>query len=59
MNVICLYYPVAGLVDTIDDYGIQVEKGNEIDAILNLSEEKKDKLRKKGKEYALTCSWEK
>jgi len=57
-NVICLYYPVAGLVDTIDDYGIKVEKGNEIDAILNLSEEKKDKLRKKGKEYALTCSWE-
>ena len=57
-NVICLYYPVAGLVDTIGDYGIKVERGNEIDAILNLSEERKDELRKNGKDYALTCSWE-
>ena len=57
-EVICLYYPVAGLVDTVGDYGIKVERGNEIDTILNLSEERKTELRKKGKEYALTCSWE-
>ena len=57
-NVICLYYPVAGLVDTVGDYGIKVERGNEIDTILNLSEERKTELRKNGKEYALSCSWE-
>ena len=57
-EVICLYYPVGGLVDTIGDYGIKVEGGNEIDTILNLSEERKTELRKNGKEYALTCSWE-
>jgi len=57
-EVICLYYPVAGLVDTIGDYGIKVERGNELETILNLSEERKTELRKNGKEYALTCSWE-
>ena len=57
-EVICLYYPVAGLVDTIGDYGIKVEKGNEIETILNLSEERKNTMRLKGREYALSCSWE-
>ena len=27
-EVICLYYPIAGLTDTLGDYGIQVEHGN-------------------------------
>ena len=40
-EVICLYYPVAGLVDTVGNYGIKVQPGNEIDTILNLSSEKK------------------
>lgn len=57
-NVICLYYPIAGLVDTLGDYGIKVEKGNEIETIMNLNDARKDELRKKGKEYALLCSWE-
>jgi tetratricopeptide (TPR) repeat protein len=57
-EVVCLYYPNAGLVNTIGDYGIKVESGNEIDSILNLSEEQKNVLRKNGKEYALSCSWE-
>jgi len=57
-NVICLYYPIAGLVDTVGDYGIKVKGGNEIETILNLSEERKTELRKNGKEYALRCSWE-
>jgi hypothetical protein len=55
-NVICLYYPVAGLVNTVGDYGIKVENGTELDTILNLSEERKAELRKNGKEYALTCN---
>ena len=29
-GVICIYYPVAGLVDTMKNYGLPVEKGNEI-----------------------------
>ena len=56
-GVICLYYPLAGLVDTIGDYGIQVKSGNEIETLMNLSEENKTELIKNGKEYALTCSW--
>lgn len=58
-GVICIYYPKAGLVDTIGDYGIKVTQGNEINAILNLSEEDKTRFRKNGKEYATNCSWEK
>ena len=58
-GVICLYYPEAGLVETIGDYGIQVTQGKEIEALLNLSELRKDEIRIRGKEYALTCSWEK
>jgi len=58
-EVICIYYPEAGLVETIADYGIKVTPGNEIDVILKLSEEDKAEFRKNGKEYALKCSWEK
>ena len=57
-EVICLYYPVAGLVNTVGDYGIPISQGNELDALLSLSIKKKNELKKKGKEYALSCSWE-
>jgi glycosyltransferase involved in cell wall biosynthesis len=40
-EVICLYYPVAGLLDTVGEYGIQVNPGNELDTILNLTEKQK------------------
>ena len=56
-DVICLYYPVAGLVNTIGDYGIPISEGNEIDTLLNLSIKQKSELKKRGKEYALSCSW--
>jgi hypothetical protein len=58
-EVICLYYPVAGLPFTIDKYGIQVKSGNEIETIVNLTTEAKSLLRENGKVYALTCSWAK
>ncbi len=58
-EVICVYYPEAGLVETIANYGIKVTSGEEIDVILKLSEEDKSRFRKNGKEYALNCSWEK
>lgn len=56
-NVICLYYPVAGLVNTLGDYGVPISEGNELDVLLNLTLGKKAELRKKGYEYALSCSW--
>ena len=56
-NVVCLYYPLAGLVDTIGDYGMPVKSGEEIETILNLSTEKKELLKSCGRKYAMTCSW--
>ena len=57
-EVICLYYPIAGLVNTVGDYGVSISDGNELDALLSLSIKKKNELKRKGKEYALSCSWE-
>lgn len=57
-EVICIYYPLAGLVDTIGEYGIQVIPGTEIQNIMNLSEERKAEMRINGKKYAMSCSWE-
>jgi FkbM family methyltransferase len=57
-EVICVYYPIAGLVDTLGDFGIKVDKGNEIKVFEELTSKKKSEIKKKGKEYALSCSWE-
>ena len=57
-EVICLYYPIAGLTDTLGNYGIQVKEGNEVETIINLTLEDKIKLRNDGKKYAKSCSWE-
>jgi len=57
-EVICLYYPLAGLNDTIGDYGIKVHPGNEIDTIMSLTKDQKEVIRKRGKEYAESCSWD-
>ena len=57
-EVICFYYPVAGLVNTLGDYGIPVSEGNEIDTILNYELiYNKSEIKRRGKEYALSCSW--
>ncbi len=56
-EVICIYYPIAGLVNTIGKYGIQVEEGTEIETIIQLTNKDKNILRKNGKEYAINCSW--
>ena len=57
-EVICIYYPLAGLVDTLGKYGIQTKPGEEINVILNLTTKQKNDLKKYGKEYAMSCSWE-
>jgi GR25 family glycosyltransferase involved in LPS biosynthesis/tetratricopeptide (TPR) repeat protein len=58
-NVICLYYPIAGLNNTIGDYGIKVHQGNETSTLLLLmeDEERKESLKSRGKEYGMSCSW--
>jgi GR25 family glycosyltransferase involved in LPS biosynthesis len=57
-EVICLYYPLGGLCDTLGEYGIQISHGNEIEKIMELSEEQKIKIRKNGLCYAESCSWD-
>jgi glycosyltransferase involved in cell wall biosynthesis len=57
-EVICIYYPVAGLNNTLGEYGIAVTRDNEVNTILNLTTKQKNDIRKKGREYALSCSWE-
>jgi len=57
-EVICVYYPRAGLADTIGEYGIKISEGNEIDSIVNLTEEDKIRIRASGKKYAEECTWE-
>ena len=56
-GVICLYYPIAGLADTMKDYGIQIQHGNEIETLLKISLFDKIKLKQRGLEYARSCSW--
>jgi hypothetical protein len=57
-EVICVYYPRAGLTDTVGEFGIKVSEGNEINSIINLTEEDKIRIRASGKKYAEECSWE-
>jgi len=56
-EIICLYYPRAGLTDTLGNYGIQIEHGNEIETLMGIPELKKQELRENGKIYAKSCSW--
>jgi len=60
LEVICLYYPLGALADTINECGIQVNSDNVIQTILELNNNKKlkTKIKKNGKAYALSCSWE-
>ena len=56
-QVICVYYPVAGLVNTVGNYGISVKPGQEIDTIDNLTNSIKTTIITRGKDYAVSCSW--
>ena len=60
-GVICMYYPVAGLVDTMDKYGFKIQHGGEIDVlkqVSSLSKEEKDKIRYEGHTYSASCRWD-
>lgn len=58
-GVICLYYPVAGLTDTMGSCGIQVAPGTEVDTlrVLDKDDAIKTVLRQRGRAYAESCSW--
>jgi len=57
-EVVCLYYPVAGLVNTMDKYGIQVMPGYDINVLASLTNIEKQQLRENGRKYAESCSCE-
>ena len=57
-RVICLYYPIGGLVDTINGNGIQLIRDEEVNQIINLTEDEKQTIIEKGERYANACSWE-
>jgi FkbM family methyltransferase len=59
-RVICLYYPIGGLVDTINNHGVRLIKSQEVNQILSLMEDEKHKQKIviEGEKYADTCSWE-
>jgi FkbM family methyltransferase len=62
-EVVCIYYPMGGLVNTMSEYGIQVKENDEIETIAELSEStplaenRKKEIRRRGKEYAMSCDW--
>ena len=58
-GVICLYYPLAGLKDTMNGCGLQIAPGTEVKTLLEIAhnEEKKCMLRKEGRAHAESCSW--
>lgn len=58
-GVSCVYYSVAGLPDTMGEYGIKVNSGEEIEKMKNLLEEEKKEIRRKGREYGIDiCGWD-
>lgn len=57
-EVVCIYYPVAGLVNTMEEYGIPIKENEELDVLFNITEEQKDILRFTGRKYAQSCLWE-
>lgn len=56
-EVICLYYPIAGLVNTLGEYGIVIEPTKEIEKIISLTSDEKEQIKAKGRLYAESCSW--
>ena len=57
-EVICIYYPIAGLVNTMGDCGISIQPGKEIETLMSLTDQKKTEMREHGRKYAESCSWQ-
>ena len=60
-EVICFYYPVAGLTETMGGCGIQIApgSGSNVQTLAQIArdEPRKEALRKEGRAYAEGCSW--
>jgi hypothetical protein len=56
-EVICIYNPIGGLIDTVGYYGMQIKEGTNLSELLTMNEEKKQVIRAKGRKYAESCIW--
>ena len=58
-HVICMYYPVAGLTDTMGGCGIQIASGSEVETLRKIASDDAEKvaLRQQGRAYAESCGW--
>lgn len=56
-EVVCVYFPVAGLTNTMEDYGIPIKEGEELEVLFTITEEHKDVLRYTGRRYAERSTW--
>ena len=58
-EVIVLHYSIAGLDETINNNGIIIENGNEIEKLMEIKDDEKRKniIKTNGKKYALSSTW--
>lgn len=56
-EVVCLYYPCAGLPYTMNGNGIEINPGDEIEKLMSLTQQRKTELRANGRKYVETCGW--
>ncbi len=58
-KVICLYYPFAGLTDTMNGNGVQINSTNEIEMLkaIDSNKDTKEILKNTGYKYVMECSW--
>jgi len=56
-EVVCVYFPVAGLINTMEDNGIPIKEGEELEVLFSITEEHKNILRFTGRKYAERSSW--
>ena len=60
-GVICLYYPVAGLTDTMGGCGIRVAPGSELETLCRITSDEthqsKQREQEQGRAYAEGCTW--
>lgn len=59
-EVVCFYYPIAGITETINGHGVELIHGKELSTILEViaNKDRVISLRENGKTYAAECTWE-
>ena len=59
-DVVCFYYPLAGITETINGNGVELKQGKELSTILDVigDQSRVNALRIKGQKYAEECTWE-